>query len=172
MLATSEELPLNPLKWRKRAKELERRLEEIEAERDIPTLYNEYPDSPESRVPLGQVGCRDFQALKDATIDEKIACASDVLASLDNVNYFTVYVETTEGIFVRTIEKDAKRDFIKDAKRFQLMITWAPINAGRTLRVLDTAVVYKGSVMNRIYRLHGTGLIKGDQLRITYTFES
>lgn len=163
---------MNPFKWKKRAKELERRLEAMEAERDTPTMYNVYPYSPECSVPLGQVGCRHFQELKEATIDDKIACASDILASLDNASYFTVYIETTEGVFVRTIEKDAKREFIKDASRFQLILTWAPINVSRTLRILDAVIVYKDRIVSHVYRLRGVGFGKGDQLRLTYTFES
>lgn len=163
---------MNPFKWKKRAKELERRLEALEAERDTPVMYNEQPYGFGRKVPLGQVGCRHFQALKEATIDEKIACASDILLSLDNASNFTVYIETTEGVFVRTIEKDAKRELFKNPVRFQLVLTWAPINVGRTLRILDTALVYKDRVMNRIHKLHDTQLLSGDQLKITYTFES
>lgn len=163
---------MNPFKWKKRAKELAKRIEAMEAERDTPTMYNEYPNSPECKTPLGQVGCRHFQALKEATISDKIDCARDILDSLDNANYFTVYIETTEGVFVRTVEKDAKRNLTKDNDSFHLEIAWAPINIGRKLKILDSAIVYKDSVMNRIHRLHDGPLIKGDQLRVTYTFNS
>lgn len=159
---------------RSRVKDLERRLSVLEAEaaeRKRPVLFNEYEKFP-SPVPLGQVSARHFASLPGAVFSDKLDAVQEILLDNENARKFTIFIETTEGVFVRTLESDAKLDVQQDDSGFVLKFQWAPIHVGRTLTILDTAITYRDKVFNRVSHFHGITLMKGDELRIDYTFKN
>ena len=99
-------------------------------------------------------------------------CASELLRDEENINNFTAMFETTEGVFVRTLEKEAKRELKTEGKTFEMVCHFEPISIGRKFIILDSAIVYRGKVMNRLHRMHGSSLWDGDTLNIQYTFNS
>lgn len=161
-------------KLRGRVKELERRVSVLEAEakeRKRPALFNEYMgfDDP---IPLGQVSARHFASLPGIVFSDKLDAAQEILLNNENARKFTVFLETTEGVFVRTLEHNAELDVQQDDNGFVLKFQWAPIHAGRAMTILDSAITYRDKVFNRVSHLHGLQLCKGDQLRIDYTFRN
>ena len=154
--------------FRARVRELERRVAALEKQRNTPAMYNEY--TPGEMVPLGQLGTRIFQNLPDAGIIGRVEAAKEILNDEDNASKFTLWLETTEGVFCRTIEQDAVREWDKDDEEFKLVLYWKPIKIGKTLTVLDSAITYRDKVMKRIYYLHGTWMEIDDELRVRYEF--
>jgi hypothetical protein len=110
----------------------------------LPPFYNLYPvfDKP---VPLGFRGL--YWDRPKRTID-RVDLASELLSGADNVNKFTVVYETTEGIFCRTIEEDALKEYNEQDGRWEL--TWEPIHIGQSLTIHKAFFIYKHWLVGRV----------------------
>lgn len=157
--------------FRAKVRDLEARIKKLETLRDIPALYNNYKDFPDMDIPLGIVSSRHFHDLNSAGIAGMLKCAKD---SIDHEfkTVFNLYLETTEGVFVRTLESDAEREVTQSEEDFSLTVHWEPIHVGKSMTILDSAIVYDDKILNRFDRIHGLPLLPGDTLKLQYTFKA
>lgn len=149
-------------------KELREKYEKLKKEKALPPLYNNYPELDEP-VSLGKISNKMYRSLRNNSTVDKVEIANKIINNEDCVRRFTLYLDTTEGCFVRTIDKapvtlDTKGDF-------HLCIKWVPIECSVDLTIFEGVIVYDGVVLGRIADGRELHLCKGDLLLVDYTFK-
>jgi hypothetical protein len=143
-------------------------VDDLRKTRDTPSFYNE---SKFGDMPLGQVSVRRYRELKKRSVQGRVRAAAEILEDEQKVNKFTLFLETTRGVFCRTLEPSATRLFNQDDDGFRLELHWNPILIGKDATILEACIVYDGQVMQHIDYMRDMRVKSGDTLNIKYTFK-
>jgi hypothetical protein len=147
---------------------LNRRIQQLEKEVHKLPFFNL---DMGAKVPLGRVGTHTYLNLDDVDISGQVKAAHEILEDETNLNKYTAYLETTEGIFCRTIEAEAEKDLWRDSNGFVIDITWKPIHVGKSCTVLEGCIVYKNQIM-KFLDMKNMTVRDGDTLKLHYRFTS
>lgn len=154
---------------KRQVKQLREEVARLKEEKAMPPLYNKWHDK---KVPLGHVPYKMLSELVPLDIKNKVHVASDILDNEDELNCFTVWLETSEGVFVRTIEEDDERVFKRGKTYFTLNIKWKPIYIGKSMEILSMFIVHRGRIIQYVPGMQTTKVDAGKEFNITYSFNN
>jgi hypothetical protein len=150
---------------RSRFETLEKEVALLKEEAAALPLYNECDGE---KIPLEQIPYRMLLDLDDPCISNQVHVSSDILGNEDETNAFTIYLETSLGVFVRTIEEGADKILEVDDETFCLKMKWADIWSGKDLTILDAIIVHRDRAVRRVDSMVGMVVRAGDKLKIDY----
>jgi hypothetical protein len=150
---------------RSRFEKMEKEVARLKEEAAAFPLYTEYEGE---KMQLSQVSYRMLSDLGSPCISNQVHVSSDILGNEDEVDHFTIFLETSLGVFVRMLEEGSDKTLEVDDETFCLKMKWADIWAGKDLTVLDAIIVHRDRPVRRVDSMVGMVVRVGDKLTIDY----
>ena len=133
---------------------------------ELPVLYN--IDNWGDVFPLGDrsVSYRHLRGLKVGGLEDHICILHKVLQDVNTLKGMTAYLETSQGLFCRTIEDIGSPE--QTGNHFEAKLEWSPILVGKEVTVRHAYVVHCNTIMKFFdFPKH---LVEGNTLNLTFTF--